>query len=118
MDREKRFLTWRRPSKGCLNLMHYPKIAKKFASEFKAMGFNWIPTDVDVEYDESFASEFEDMERRLWDNPDMIFDNMLPLILDTAIQFYLRGWVQARSDKYLYRKEYYDESNNYNRQTD
>ena len=46
------------------------------------------------------------------------FDNMLPLILDTAIQFYLRGWVQARSDKYLYRKEYYDESNNYNRQTD
>lgn len=56
MDREKRFLTWRRPSKGCMNLMHCPKIAKKFRDEFKAMGFNWIPTDVDVEYDESFAS--------------------------------------------------------------
>ena len=56
MDREKRELTWRRPSKGCVNLMHYPKIAKKFRDEFKAMGFNWIPTDVDVEYDESFAS--------------------------------------------------------------
>ena len=118
MDREKRELTWRRPSKGCVNLMHYPKIAKKFRDEFKAMGFNWIPTDVDVEYDESFASEFEDMERRLWDNPDMIFDNMLPLILDTAIQFYLRGWVQARSDKYLYRKEYQHESNNNYRQID
>ena len=99
MDREKRELTWRRPSKGCVNLMHYPKIAKKFR-------------------DESFASEFEDMERRLWDNPDMIFDNMLPLILDTAIQFYLRGWVQARSDKYLYRKEYQHESNNNYRQID
>lgn len=118
MDREKRFLTWRRPSKGNMNLMHYPKIAKKFRDEFKAMGFNWIPTDVDVEYDESFTSEFEDMERRLWDNPDMIFDNMLPLILDTAIQFYLRGWVQARNDKYLYRKEYQNESNNDNRQAD
>ena len=58
------------------------------------------------------------MERRLWDNPDMIFDNMLPLILDTAIQFYLRGWVQARSDKYLYRKEYQHESNNNYRQID
>lgn len=119
MDIEKRFLTWKRPQKGNINMMNYPRITKKFKEEFKAMGFNWIPSDVDIEYDESFTSEFEHMEQRLWTNPDMIFDNMLPLILDTAIQFYLRGWIQARSDKYLYRKEYYkDEPDNDYRQAD
>ena len=40
MDIKKRFLTWKRPQKGNINMMNYPRITKKFKDEFKAMGFN------------------------------------------------------------------------------
>ena len=109
MDIEKRYLTWRRPQMGNFNLASFPLIADKFAGEFRAMGFNWIPSDVDVEYDRVWESIFRQMEIKLQENPDMIFEPVLPIILDTAIQFYLRGWIQARKDKHLYRKEYKNE---------
>ena len=109
MDIEKRYLTWRRPQMGNFNLASFPLIADKFAGEFRAMGFNWIPSDVDVEFDRTWLSVFRRMEGELRDNPDMLWESQLPIILDTAIQFYLRGWIQARKDKHLYRKEYKNE---------
>lgn len=136
MDREKRFLTWKKPDEGNFNYASFPNLAKAFRDAFLGMKFDWIPSDVDVEYDRTWLPEFRQMERELRDNPDMlakigdtvveetdktkriIINNSLPIILDTAIQFYIRGWIQARKDKYLYRKEYFNESNNNYRQTD
>lgn len=104
--RDKRWDTIRKPQAGMFNFTSFPRVAQAFFEAFRDEGFNWTPDDINVEYDRTWLTDFRRMERKLRDNPYMINDNELPIIIDTAIQFYVRGWIQSKKDKHMLRREY------------
>ncbi len=102
MSKEK--LTYAKPSAGNFNLMSYPKILKEFQQDFEL--FNWKPSEVNVEWDRVWSYEFRRMEDGAEDYGSWsVYDNMLSIIIDTAKQFYLRGYIEGRDGRQLYRKE-------------
>lgn len=114
--------TYRVPSKGYINLKSHPRVLQAFRKEFRDMGFDYIPHDIDIEIDQSFKKSVDMLERpEIYEESvrelilkgmdehegkEMdILGNLLSMMVELCRDFYIQGFNDGKVKKSIYRKD-------------